>query len=300
MASEKTLVIEHLWLTLQAEGRRIATAEDVRRSIAYCVDAHGIRLKKDSNPFNFMKDLLRGSSVNANWPPSLTASRITAKQSMGDGSIMEFVPFPEGQDLPFVNPFEPGEDIEVEKLQSISIPLTTKTLGRNDESWLIQVAVNLKVVEHHLATKSPLGFQELTHLQVAVKLGNNSEVDSLFWGVVQKEDNQLSNVIVTCEAKTSKDPILEDQIVRQVRATFKSVASLGLKFIKVIPIAIKSIKGGSIYVVEFEGWTKEQAEDLTLEELRVASRGIYSLAPPVPGVGIKPPTNSARQRRGNA
>jgi hypothetical protein len=143
-------------------------------------------------------------------------------------------------------------------------------------------------VEHHLSTKSPLDFRELTHLQVAVKLGKASEVDALFWGVVKPASGEQYNVMVTCEAKRTQDPILEDQIVRQVRATFKSVAPLGLNVNTVIPIAIKSVKGGLLYVVEFAPWTKDDASDPSKEELVAVSRGLYQLLPPVPGVGMTP------------
>jgi hypothetical protein len=111
---------------------------------------------------------------------------------MGDSAIMKFVDFPAGQETPFINPFEPLSELPLEELQSISLPLTTKTLGRQDESWLIQVAANLRVIEQHLSTKSPIDFRELTHLQVGVKLGKASEVDALFWGIVKRADGLRS------------------------------------------------------------------------------------------------------------
>jgi hypothetical protein len=133
-----------------------------------------------------------------------------------------------------------------------------------------------------------LDFRELTHLQVAVKLGKASEVDSLFWGVVRPSLGDQYNVVVTCEAKQAKDPLLEDQIVRQVRATFKSVSPLDLNVSTVVPIGLKSVKGGKVYVVEFAPWTKDEADDPTKNELVAVSRGLYELLPPVPGVGMTP------------
>jgi hypothetical protein len=100
-------------------------------------------------------------------------------------------------------------------------------------------------------------------------------------------------VVVTCEAKQAKDPILEDQIVRQVRATFKSVRPLGLNVSWVVPLAIKSAPQGRVYVVEFEPWDVDRAADLTATELTVALQGMYQLMPPVPGVGI---TSASLQR----
>lgn len=95
-------------------------------------------------------------------------------------------------------------------------------------------------------------------------------------------------MLITCEAKQQKDPILGDQIVRQVASAFGSIADASLDISHVIPTAIKAMKDrGSIYLVEFEPWSATEAsvpEDRR-KELMVARSAIYRLVPPVPGIG---------------
>jgi hypothetical protein len=45
------------------------------------------------NTANFLKDLIRVPPYDANWPKSLSAKRITARQLYSDTQILEFVPF---------------------------------------------------------------------------------------------------------------------------------------------------------------------------------------------------------------
>lgn len=289
MASKKTVVVDYLWDVLTEEGRRVATFDDVGAAIRYCNEKFGNNLKAD-NPANFMKDLLRGGNASANWPARLSANRITGRQVTGEGRIFEFIPFEEGQEEAFPNPFEPTGDEAEFVIQSVSIPLTTKSLGRQDESWLIQVAVQLRVLETHFASLSPLRVLELTHLQTGIKL-NRTEIDSLFLAVLQDEYGEPFNAIVTCEAKQQKDPILADQIVQQVASAYASVKKLDMRISLVIPTALKSLKGrAAIYVAEFEPWTPEEAEvdETNRKDLVVGCSGVYRLHPPVPGIGFNP------------
>lgn len=289
MGSKKTVVVDHLWDVLTAVGRTVATFDDVGGAIRHCNGAFQNDLKAD-NPANFMKDLLRGGNASKNWPARLTAMRITGRQVTGEGRIFEFIPFGEGQTEAFPNPFEPlGNEPEF-VIQSVSLPLTTKSLGRQDESWLIQVAVHLRLLESHFASISPSNIVELTHLQTGIKL-NRTEIDSLFLAVVDNEDGTRINALVTCEAKQQKDPILADQIVQQVVSAYASVSALEIDIGLVIPVAIKSIKGQSaIYVAEFEPWTpaEAQAGEAGRKDLVIGSAGIYRLQPPVPGIGFTP------------
>jgi len=290
-ASKKTKVIEYLWEVLQSDGgRRIVTFDDIEKAIDRCNELYSLGLRK-SNPANFMKDLLRGSSASANWPKSLADIRITAKQVKGLRRAFQFIDYAKDQTEPFPAPFEPKGTELASVIQSVSLPLTTKSLGRADESWLIQVAVHLRVLETHFAERSSLRIIEVSHLQVGVKLGK-SEIDSLFLAVVEREDGLHENALITCEAKQSKDPILEDQIVQQVVDAYASTSRLNLEISTIIPVAIKAVAPvASIYVVEFEPWTVADAsapED-RLKRLREASSGLYELRPPVPGVGYNPP-----------
>jgi hypothetical protein len=294
MASKKTIVVEYLWKKLSEEQRTVATFDDVGSAIRHCNEEFGNDLKAD-NPANFMKDLLRGGNASKNWPQCLTEIGITGRQLTGGNRIFEFVKFSEGQVEPFPNPFElNGEEREL-IIQSLSIPLTTKSLGRLDESWLIQVAVNLRVLETHFANLSKRKVLELNHLQTGIKL-NRTEIDSLFLAVIEGEGGELLNALVTCEAKQQKDPILGDQIVRQVVSAYQSVKALDLNVGMIIPIALKAVKGReAIYVVEFECWLPDEAEvvEESLKDLVVDCSGIYRLVPPVPGIGF----NASRSKK---
>jgi hypothetical protein len=295
MASQKTVVVDHLWDVLNKQNRTVATFEDVGAAIRHCNAALGNTLKAD-NLANFMKDLLRGGNASKNWPRRLSDMRITGRQVTGDDRVFEFIPFDEGQAEAFPNPFEPSGTETEFVIQSISIPLTTKLLGRQDESWLIQVAVQLRVLETHFASVSSLQVVELTHLQTGIKL-NRTEIDSLFLAVLRSDEGVSFNALVTCEAKQQKDPILADQIVQQVVSAYSSIKKLELSIDLVIPVALKSLKGkAAVYVAEFEPWTPSEAEadEGSRKELVVGCSGVYRLHPPVPGIGFTPP----RSRRG--
>ena len=292
--SKKTVVVDYLWDKLRADGRTVATFKDVSDAIRDCNEKFGLGLSAN-NPANFMKDLLRGSSASANWPERLTGMKITGRQLKGENRIFEFVDFVPGQLEPFPNPFEPCGDETAIVLQSVSLPLATKSLGRSDESWLVQVAVHLRVLESHFATNSSLNVLELTHLQVGVKLGR-SEIDSIFLAVIEDGVRRF-NALVTCEAKQARDPILGDQIVQQVRDALDSAQRLQMEIDLVVPIAIKALaQKAAIYVVEFEPWTAEEAsaEESDLKQLVASSTAVYELKPPVPGVGYNPPLRGRR------
>lgn len=294
MPSQKTAVIGLLWNKLKEEGTlRPLGFDNVKKAIIECNEEFGTRLSS-SNPANFMKDLLRGRNASANWPSSLTAIGITGRQLKGGNRIFEFVPFSDKQTEPFPNVFELSGNEQTFTLQSLSLPLTTKSLGRVDESWLVQVAVNLRVVEAHFANMSALDVLEVVHLQVGVKLGK-SEIDSIFLAVIEIEGGERVNALVTCEAKQANDPILADQIVQQVVAAYLSTSRLGLDIRLIIPVAIKAVKGGSIFVVEFEPWTPAEASvaESDLKELRQHSAALYALRPMVPGIGF----STSRERR---
>jgi hypothetical protein len=292
--SKKIPVVEYLYEKLKAEGRTIATLTDVRDAILVCNERHGLGLSA-SNPANFMKDLVRGRSASLNWPDSLKALRIGGRQRVGEGRVFEFLPYLEGQTEPFEASFQRSTDLAATPVQSISMPLTAKSLGRKDESWLIQVAVGLRVIEQHFATRARaevLKVLELTHLQIGVKLAT-SEVDSVFLALVERQDGARAHALVTCEAKQDNERILEHQIIEQIVAANKSVKTLDLDISLIIPIAIQACTDpvGSIYIAEFQDWTPEQAEteEDALGNLTVVAEGLYQLCPPVPGVGYRTP-----------
>jgi hypothetical protein len=295
--SNKTPVIDDLWDMLQAEGngRMVVTFDDVQEAIArFNADHKPTKPLSSKNPANFMKDIVRNDNASGNWPKRLCELRIGGRQRVGHNRVLEFVPYAEGQVEPFPNRYMPSETMEPIQLQSLSLPLASKTLGRKDESWLIQVGVHLHVVEQHFALHNSCKVRELTHLQVGVKL-SGSEVDSLFRAVIERPDGTLGNALVTCEAKQHGERILEHQIVEQIvaaNASLNSVADVDFKVDFIIPIALKAIQPkGRIYLVEFKPWTREEAArpEEERQELGVASEALYELVPPVPGIGYKPP-----------
>jgi hypothetical protein len=206
---------------------------------------------------------------------------------------LEFVPYGSNQTDAFENSFTKSANLQSTPLQSISLPLTAKRLGRGDESWLVQVAVALRVVEQHLAirkSESLPNVMEVTHLQTAVKLGK-SEVDALFLATCEFGGKRVSTLI-TCEAKQERERIVGHQIIGQVVAANRSIKLAGIDIELIIPIAIQALDSpaGCIYIAEFEPWLSSQAEldEDKLPDLVLAAEGLFELMPHVQGVGYAP------------
>lgn len=279
MPSEKTIVIEHLFRKYwdeasQSLSKSLMTLDDVATAIRECNETMGTSLS-DRNPANFMKDFMRGNSASRNWPEALAALRFTAVQRTGTGDAFEFIRFAPDQTEPFADAFRMPDDAPRYPVQSISLPLVTKSLGRSDEAWLIQTAINLRIVETHFAIGSMVPMLELSHLQMNVKL-RQTEIDGLFLGLVEAE-NGHERVIVTCEAKHYKDPFIPQQIINQVQAAFGAT-----DVTTVIPLGMKAVRNVGFYVTEFQAVRREDAEGLNA--LTLASHGIYELHPPVKGI----------------
>lgn len=248
--------------------------DDVAEAIREC-RSRGVTLS-DRNPANFMKDLLRGGNTSRNWPESVTNRNYAAIQRTGEGECLEFIPFAHGQAEAFPDAFPIRLDADRYKVQSISIPLVTKSLGRSDETWLIQVAINLKVIETHFAVAGSFQFLELAHLQMGIKL-RSTEIDALFLGQAGSAKDSRP-VLVTCEAKQAKDPLIPSQIINQVQAAFSATHDVET----VVPIGLRAIKGVGFYVTEFEAVSKEDAGNLTA--LTLVSDAIFELQPRIKGI----------------
>lgn len=279
MASQKTKVIEYLFNEFWDEEsgsltKSLMSLDDVAKAIRECNETYGSTLS-DRNPANFMKDLLRGANASRNWPESVAACRYTGIQRTGDGECFEFIPYRDGQTEPFPDTFKVREDAPRVPIQSISVPLVTKTLGRSDETWLIQTAINLRVVETHFALTPAFPLFELTHLQMGIKL-RSTEIDALFLGNAGDLKNPQT-VLVTCEAKQATDPLIQSQIINQVQAAFAAT-----EVETVIPIGLRTVKGVGFYLTEFDAVEREDAA--SLEELNLAYDAIYELHPPVKGI----------------
>ena len=283
--SKKLPIIAKLFFDNWDEQRQqltkaIMTFDDVREAIT----SHNVgkpaneRLSLD-NPANFMKDVVRGATASLNWPPELHALGYTARQTPGDGNVFEFIPYARGQGEPFPDAFVPSPDTPRYPVQSVSLPLHARRLGRRDEPWLIQTAINLKIIETHFAVASHVPVSQLTHLQMSVKL-RRTEIDAIFVATVEPLDGDPFQAIVTCEAKGWRERVLEHQIVNQVRAAFDLMDTDC-----VIPMAIRAIENEGMLVVEFESIRREQV--MELESLVTAQSALYELKPPVPGINAQ-------------
>lgn len=288
--SKKGVIIESLFdQRWQGKGKPLlnpqVTLSDVSRAIqAYNASKKGKPLSP-KNPANFFKDFIRIKKLgNKNWPQSVFARGYTARQVTGKGLCFEFVPIQPGQTEPFLisGIHVPGPNVPQDQIQSASMPLASRRLGRSDEAWLIQVLVKLHVIETHLALRAQRKFVQVDLLQTNIKLAK-TEIDALFLGFEELPNTdppRLREIIITCEAKGRSDDILEDQLLAQVRAAF-GMAAISQDI--VVPIAVKAIAPSKVYVVQFAPVNRANVPSLL--SLSVESEAIYELLPTVPGVG---------------
>ena len=235
------------------------------------------------NPANFFKDFIRKKrSANSNWPLSVLQRGYTARQITGENLCFEFTPLDPGQTDPFpLRIYMPSPNAPKHKIQSASMSLASRRLGRSDEAWLIQVLVKLNVIETHLSLSSARPIIQVDLLQTNIKQAR-TEIDALFLAFEDSvdDDGSYSEILITCEAKGRRDDILEDQIIAQVMAVFRMTA---VTQDVVIPIAVKSVGPSEIHVVQFDSILRSEAPDLS--ELSIRSEAVYQLVPLVPGIG---------------
>ena len=170
---------------------------------------------------------------------------------------------------------------QTHRIQSSSMSLASRRLGRSDEAWLIQVLVKLNVIETHLSVASKREIIQVDLLQTNLKQ-SRAEIDALFLAVEQDggEGAGPREVLVTCEAKGIRDDILEDQMVAQVKAVFKMKS---ITQTTIIPLAAKAVGPSTVYIVQFAPIDQSKVSDL--ESLTLESEALYELVPAVPGIG---------------
>lgn len=259
------------------------TLDQVRDAIRDYNKRHPEQSKplSDKNPANFYKDFIRNkTNANRNWPRSLLKRGYTARQITGEEMCFEFVPIEEGQKLPFpIRIYSPTATTTKRQIQSVSMPLASRQLGRRDEAWLIQVLARLHVIETHLSLSGPQRIVQVELLQTNIKQ-SRTEIDALFLAVEEIDNGaQMREVIVSCEAKGLRDDILEDQIIAQVKAVFK-MKGIGQNI--VIPLAAKVVGPSQIYIIQFKAVSRK--DSIELEFLDIECDSIYELAPEVPGI----------------
>ncbi|NYF37691.1 hypothetical protein [Stenotrophomonas sp. JAI102] len=276
MSSDKPQVIEYLfdshWDTEKRALRKsIMSLTDVSKAIRVCNEKDG-RERSDRNPANFLKDVVRNTSANKIWPARIAALGFTGVQRTGRGDSFEFVPYKTGQVEPFPDFFRHSAGTRAVDVETLSIPVASKLLGRRDEAWLVQTAVKLRLVEQLLAIESSLRVTEVTHLQMSVKL-RSTEIDSLY--LLGMEGEEL--VLATCEAKLDKQRLLPDQIVAQVKAAFEATEAT-----LVVPMAMRSVPALGVHVMHFDPVKRADASEFS--ELSLAHEILCRLKPGVKGI----------------
>lgn len=280
--SQKTQVIERIFDQLYdpATGtlrKTIVTAPEIEEAKRWCNDNVGTTIKLDGNPYNFMKDIVRSSAGRKAWPSRVRDLGWVGVQRTGGSNVFEFIPVAEEESDTI--DLKPTESTPTFPVQSLSLPLASRQLGRKDEPWLLQVTVNLRVIETHFAVGEQRQIEalEVNHLQMDLKL-RTAQIDALFLAKHSVDDSETEgSVLITVEAKQGNQLILTEQIARQVREAFDATRND-----LVIPTAIVGVRNRGIYVVEFKAVHRSEAKDF---KTPVYHRdAMFVLQPPVKGI----------------
>ena len=259
--SAKTAVIAHLY----EKWRRGEFADDVirREDISRAMEEIGSTLSV-GNLANFLKDLIRNNTIVDNWPVELVEARISARQRYGGERVFQFFEHPPEWDSPFPDWHAPTENTPIYTVQSLSIDSVARNLGRDEETWLTQIAVNLHLVQTQLSIYSPAPLRsrvrDVRHLQMSIK--TQPEIDAAFVATYHNDEfpNSLETMFVTLEAKRRNERILLDQIREQVAKAFEITKHLDDPPIHAVkPMALQVIRWphgerreNMIFLVEFE------------------------------------------------
>lgn len=280
----KTSVIEDIFFSRWEAAQRklpdaIVTLDQIADAIEEYNKNNPQRKKPVStkNPANFFKDIVRRlANANKVWPASVFATGFTGSQLTGEGRCFEFIPIPPGTTQPF-EPITYSANAKRIPVSTLSIPTLARQLSREDETWLIQVASRLNLIETHLATASDDKLKYVELLQIGVKQ-TLAEIDALYMGYGQDE----CNLIITVEAKTSDD-IYIGQIAAQVAAVreMRSLVQSEMTIDRIIPMAIKAIGRSQVFVVQFNSVKMVESSP---PRLCVVAETIMELQPPLPNL----------------
>jgi hypothetical protein len=278
---DKSAVFEHMFLSRWDPATNslvdaLFTLGDVTKAIAECNQSDG-KTRSVKNAANFAKDYMRKrSAANQRWPDRIRRAGYTIRQVTGGGNCFQFIPIAPGE-LPF--PLM-GDAFNAQRLrvQSLSMPLASKSLGRDDETWLTQVAVKLHFIEAYFALSgTPRKVVEIDHLQMGAKL-RLGEIDSIYRFIEDREGARFEGLILL-EAKGRKEDLGRDQLINCLKAG-KSLLR-GTPTV-LLPMALKVIGNSEVHVMEFELVRKDEVDTKTELELRYEA--VIQVVPPVPGV----------------
>lgn len=281
-ADKKSVVFEHIFNARWDSSTRVlskplVTLEDVSDAMAQCSAKDGLE-RSNRNPANFVKDYTRKrGAANNKWPARIKNAGYTVKQRTGEGKCFEFVKMAIGQ-LPFPL-IGDWENAELIKVQSLSMPLASKQLGRSDEAWLTQVAVKLNLIESYFAlSTSKREIIEIDHLQMNAKL-SQSEIDSIYLYVEEEASGETHQGLILLEAKGKSEDISIDQIINSLKAGEKL---LGGEVQHLLPMALKVVAPGTVHVLEFEVVHRDALSNKN--NLPVVHEAIIEIIPKVKGI----------------
>jgi len=230
------------------------------------------------NLANFFKDIVRNTRRNANFPKSVVAAGYTAQQAAGKGdkAVFEFVPLPTGATEAFFEHTPSEESLESPTLvQSLSIPIEARRLGREDESWLAQAVAELRLIELHLAMHSKHKLVAVAHLMTNMKLGRG-EIDSMWRGEIENALGDNESILIPAEMKSRKEVLELEQVRRGALAAAVEAERKLERSGAVLPMAVKVLPNHLVWILEF---------DMDFEEeLRIVSDAVYRPVPKVPGI----------------
>lgn len=295
--NRKAIILEQIFESrwdsaTQSVARDLVTLKDVSKAIKRFNRnlPKGLKTMSDKNPANFFKDFIRRTSAaNRNWPKSVLARGYTARQETSAGNSFRFIRLPAGHVTAFVQsesnyPQFPGRECRF-RIQSLSLDSKSRLLGRHDESWLMQIAARLRLVQSHLALCSQRVFIEVSELQQNLKQ-SGAEIDGLFLGKVTSRNSML----ITVEAKGRGDDILQSQIAAQVNAVMKmksiqknlaAIAGDENEFY-ILPMAMKVIEESVVYIAEFEA--VKYVKNGKITGVTLLTESLCQIMPPVEGI----------------
>jgi hypothetical protein len=296
--SEKTAVIEHLFgKRWDAASRTLSNSVVTLEDVAEAIRDTGVRLST-RNPANFMKDVVRRrESYFRTLPSWVEAAGYGPVQRTGDSACFRFEPIETVRNMWVV--LDASGMSNPHRIESVSMQIASRKLGREEETWVTQVLTRLRLVETHLALYSPLEVAEVDHLQISVKQ-RDSEIDALFLAQVgdPNESAQFEQFMVCCEVKGFNDDILKTQIVQQLKAV---ASNRKLIIDGLLPLAVKTIRAKErclVHVVEFKRVAPCDVQSLQFETLEVATQQVYDIYPPVPGLTEKIANKKVKPKNG--
>lgn len=276
--SSKTPIIQKLF-----EERWDSSTESLTEPVVSMADIADVIHDLDiplstDNLANFFKDIIRSTRRNVNFPKSVVSAGYTAQQAAGKGdkAVFEFIPLPIGQSNAFPELRPSADKMESPiTVQSLSLPIEARRLGRADESWLAQAVAELRLIELHLAMHSNHRLVSIAHLMTNLKLGRG-EIDSMWRGEIEDEDGESNPILIPAEMKSRKEELELEQVQRGAHAAEIEAERKLNRTEAVLPMAVKVLPDHLIWVLEF---------DMNFEdELKVASDAVYRPSPPVPGI----------------